>query len=94
MQQLSEAIECQAIADEAIHELRSSLQIVIDFDAAIEEIEKRWYLATVIGQHSKLFLEGKISGSDFLDLAEQTGINIDKYADEVEENLEDIGFLC
>jgi anthranilate phosphoribosyltransferase len=40
-----------------------------------------------------LFLEGQISGSDFLDLAETTGINIDLYSEEVEENLEEIGFL-
>lgn len=80
--------------DQAILLLRSSLQIVIDFDAALEEIENRWYLATKIAQSSKLFLEGKISGSDFLNLAEQTGIDIDRYAEEVEQNLEDIGFMC
>jgi hypothetical protein len=78
---------------EAISKIRSSLQIVIDLEAAVEEIEYRWMLASQIANHSKLFLEGKISGSDFLDLAESTEIDIDQYADEVEENLEQIGFL-
>jgi hypothetical protein len=78
---------------EAIAKIRSSLQIVIDFDAAAEEIDYRWMLASKIANHSKLFLEGKISGGDFLDLAESTGIDMDRYADEVEENLIEIGFL-
>lgn len=77
----------------AINRVKSSLQIVIDLDSSIEEIEYRWHLAQQINQHSKLFLEGKISGADFLDLAEMTEIDIDQYADEVEENLEKIGFL-
>jgi len=80
-----------------IHQIRSALQIVVDLDAAAEEIEERWRLACAISQHSKLFLEGKISGEDFFDLAEMTGmtgIAIDQYVDEVEENLEEIGFLC
>jgi hypothetical protein len=76
-----------------ISRIRSSLQIIVDPDAAAEEIEYRWYLAHKISQHSKLFLEGIISGSDFLDLAETTGIDIDQYSEEVEENLEEIGFL-
>jgi hypothetical protein len=76
-----------------IERIRSSFQIIIDSDAAAEEIEYRWNLAHKISQHSKLFLEGKISGSDFLDLAETTEIDIDQYADEVEENLELIGFF-
>jgi hypothetical protein len=78
---------------DAIEQIRSSLQITIDSDATPEEIEYRWNLACKISQHSKLFLEGKISGSDFLDLAETTEIDIDQYAAEVEENLEVIGFL-
>jgi hypothetical protein len=78
---------------EALSRVRSSLQIVIDLDDSKEEIERRWHLAKKISQHSKLFLEGKISGGDFLDLAETTEIDIDQYADEVEENLEEIGFL-
>jgi len=73
--------------------IRSSLQIVIDLDVAEEEIEYRWHLARQISHHSKLFLEGKISGGDFLDLAETTEINIDQYSQEVEDNLEEIGFL-
>jgi len=73
--------------------IKSSLQITIDCDAVAEEIEYRWNLAQKISKHSKLFLEGKISGGDFLDLAESTEIDIDRYADEVEENLEEIGFL-
>ncbi len=76
-----------------IHRVRSSLQIIIDLDAAEEEINHRWNLAHKISQHSRLFLEGKITGSDFLDLAETTGIDIDQYSEEVEENLEEIGFL-
>jgi hypothetical protein len=68
--------------------IRSSLQITIDSDATAEEIDYRWNLARKISQHSRLFLEGKISGGDFLDLAETTEIDIDQYADEVEENLE------
>lgn len=79
--------------DVAIAKIRSSLQIVIDLSAAAEEVERRWMLATKIANHSKLFLEGKISGGDFLDLAESTEIDIDRYADEVEENLVEIGFL-
>ena len=78
---------------DAISRIRSSLQIVVDLDAAVEEIEFRWNLARQINQHSKLFLEGRISGSDFLDLAETTEIHIEKYADDVEENLEEIGFF-
>jgi hypothetical protein len=78
---------------DAISRIRSSLQIVVDLDAAVEEIEFRWNLARQINQHSKLFLEGRISGSDFLDLAETTEIDIEQYADEVEENLEEIGFF-
>jgi hypothetical protein len=77
----------------AINQIRSALQIVIDLDAAKDEIEYRWNLAKKISQHSKLFLEGRISGGDFLDLAESTEIDIDQYAEEVEENLEEIGFL-
>jgi hypothetical protein len=76
-----------------IKRVRSSLQIIVDFDSAEEEIEYRWKLAHKISQHSKLFLEGKISGGDFLDLAESTGIDIDQYSEEVEDNLEEIGFL-
>ncbi|EGK89287.1 hypothetical protein D0A34_23600 [Microcoleus vaginatus PCC 9802] len=78
---------------EAINQIKSALQIVIDFDASVEEIEYRWNLAKKISQHSKLFLEGRISGGDFLDLAETTEIDIDRYADEVEENLEKIGLF-
>ena len=78
---------------EAINQIRSSLQIVIDLDSSIEEIEYRWNLAHQISQHSRLFLEGQISGGDFLDLAETTEIDIDQYADEVEENLEEIGLF-
>lgn len=81
------------MAFDAVSRIRSSLQIVVDFDAAVEEVEHRWMLATKIANHSKLFLEGKISGSDFLDLAESTEIDIDQYVNEVEENLEEIGFL-
>ena len=70
------------------------MQIIVDLDAAAaEEIEYRWNLAHKISKHSKLFLEGKISGGDFLDLAETTGIDIDQYSEEVEENLEEVGFL-
>ena len=76
-----------------INRIRSSLQIVVDLDAAQEEIEYRWHLAHKISQHSKWFLEGKISGGDFLDLVESTEIDIDQYSEEVEENLEEIGFL-
>jgi hypothetical protein len=79
--------------DKAISCISSSLQIAIDPDAAEEEILYRWDLARKINQHSRLFLEGKISGSDFLDLAETTEIDIDGYAEEIEENLEEIGFL-
>lgn len=81
------------MSNEALSRIRSSLQIVIDLDESAEEIERRWNLAKKISQHSKLFLEGKISGGDFLDLAETTEIDIDQYADEVEENLEEIGFF-
>lgn len=77
----------------AINQIRSALQIVIDLDSAKDEIQYRWNLAKKISQHSKLFLEGRISGGDFLDLAETTEIDIDQYAEEVEENLEEIGFL-
>jgi len=73
--------------------IKSSLQIIVDLDAAEEEIDYRWNLAHKISQHSKLFLEGKISGGEFLDLAETTGINIDQYSEEIEDNLEEIGFL-
>jgi hypothetical protein len=76
-----------------IDNIKSSLQIVVDLDAAQEEIEYRWNLAHKISQHSKWFLEGKISGGDFLDLAETTGINIDGYSEQIEDNLEEIGFL-
>lgn len=78
---------------EIVNQIKSGLQIVIDFDASQEEIEYRWNLAKKISQHSKLFLEGRISGGDFLDLAETTEIDIDQYADEVEENLEEIGLF-
>lgn len=78
---------------EAINRIKSALQIVIDLDSPREEIEYRWNLANKISQHSKLFLEGRISGGDFLDLAETTEIDIDQYADEVEENLEEIGLF-
>ena len=77
----------------AINQIRSALQIVVDLDSSREEIEYRWNLAHKIGQHSKLFLEGRISGRDFLDLAETTEIDIDQYANEVEDNLEQIGFF-
>jgi hypothetical protein len=73
--------------------IKSSLQIIVDLDAAEEEIDYRWNLAHKISQYSKLFLEGKISGGDFLDLAETTEIDIDQYSHEVEENLEEVGFL-
>jgi hypothetical protein len=67
---------------------------LVDLDAAAaEEIEYRWNLAHKISKHSKLFLEVKISGGDFLDVAETTGIDIDQYSEEVEENLEEVGFL-
>lgn len=80
--------------EEAITKIRSSLQIVVDLDAgSMEEIEYRWHLSRQIAEHSKLFLEGKISGGDFFDLAETSGINMDQYAFEVEQNLEEIGFL-
>jgi hypothetical protein len=78
---------------EAINRVKSALQIEIDLDSSMEEIEYRWHLAKKISQHSKLFLEGRISGGDFLDLAETTEIDIDQYADEVEENLEEIGLF-
>lgn len=78
---------------EAINRIKSALQIVIDLDSSRDEIEYRWMLAHKISQHSKLFLEGRISGGDFLDLAETTEIDIDQYADEVEENLEEIGLF-
>ena len=78
---------------EAINRIKSALQIVIDLDSSIEEIEYRWNLAHKISQHSKSFLEGRISGGDFLDLAETTEIDIDQYADEVEDNLEEIGLF-
>lgn len=77
----------------AINQIKSAIQIIVDFDAPQEEIEYRWNLAKKISQHSKLFLEGRISGGDFLDLAETTEIDIDQYADEVEENLEEIGLF-
>jgi hypothetical protein len=77
----------------AINRIKSALQIVIDLDSSVDEIEYRWNLAHSISQHSKLFLEGRISGGDFLDLAETTEIDIDQYADEVEENLEEIGLF-
>jgi hypothetical protein len=77
----------------AIDRIKSALQIVIDLDSSRDEIEYRWNLAHKISQHSKLFLEGRISGGDFLDLAETTEIDIDQYADEVEENLEEIGLF-
>lgn len=93
MQAFNEAVDLPNVADTAICNIRSKLQIVIDLDAAQEEIDERWYLAAAICQHSKLFLEGKISGGDFLDLAEMSGIAIDQYADELEQNLEEIGFL-
>lgn len=80
-------------AVEAINRIKSALQIVVDLDSSKEEIEYRWNLANKISQHSKSFLEGRISGGDFLDLAETTEIDIDKYADEVEENLEEIGLF-
>jgi len=73
--------------------IKSSLQIIVDLDAAEEEIEYRWNLGHKISQHSKWFLEGKISGGDFLDLVETTGIDIDQYGEEIEDNLEEIGFL-
>jgi len=76
-----------------IDSIKSSLQIIVDLDAAEEEIDYRWNLAHKISRHSKLFLEGKISGAEFLDLAETTGINIDEYSEEIEDNLEEIGFL-
>jgi len=89
-----QAIEThEAATATGIHKLRSALQIVVDLDLAQEEIEGCWQIACAISQHSKLFLEGKISGGDFLDLAETTGVLIDQYADEVEQNLEEIGFL-
>jgi sorbitol-specific phosphotransferase system component IIA len=89
-----QAIKTQeAAATTGIHQIRSALQIVVDLDLAEQEIEERWQMACAISQHSKLFLEGKISGGDFLDLAEMTGVIIDQYADEVEQNLEEIGFL-
>ncbi|NQE37536.1 hypothetical protein [Microcoleus asticus] len=78
---------------EAIGRIKSALQIVVDLDSSQEEIEYRWNLSKQISQHSKLFLEGRISGGDFLDLAETTEIDIDQYADEVEENLEKIGLF-
>jgi len=78
---------------EAIGRIKSALQIVIDLDASEDEIEYRWNLAKKISEHSKLFLEGRISGGGFLDLAETTEIDIDQYANEVEENLEEIGFF-
>lgn len=78
---------------DAIDQIKSALQIVVDFDASQEEIEYRWNLAKQISQHSKLFLEGRISGGEFLDLAETTEIDIDQYAGEIEENLEEIGLL-
>ena len=81
------------MTSKAINQIKSALQIVVDFDASQEEIEYRWNLAKQISQHSKLFLEGHISGGDFLDLAETTEIDIDRYADEVEENLEEIGLF-
>jgi len=82
------------MVDEAIAKIRSSLQIVVDLDASSsEEIEYRWNLSRQIASHSKLFLEGKISGGDFLDLAETTEIDMDLYVGEIEENLEEIGFL-
>jgi hypothetical protein len=78
---------------EAIDRIKSLLQIVVDLDACQDEIEYRWSLAQKISKHSKLFLEGRISGGDFLDLAETTEIDIDQYADEVKANLEEIGFF-
>jgi sorbitol-specific phosphotransferase system component IIA len=84
----------EAFTTEGIHQIRSALQIVVDLELAEQEIEERWQMACAISQHSKLFLEGKISAGDFFDLAETTGIIIDQYADEVEQNLEEIGFLC
>ena len=78
---------------ETINRIKSALQIVIDLDSSKEEIEYRWNLANKISQHSKLFLEGRVSGGDFLDLAETTEIDIDQYADEIEENLEEIGLF-
>ena len=81
------------MTSETINQINSALQIVIDVDAPEDEIEYRWNLAKKISQHSKLFLEGRISGGDFLDLAETTEIDIDQYADEVEENLEEIGLF-
>lgn len=88
-----EALEHEYFLDLAIQSLRPSFQIVVDLDAAAEEIEYRWHLASSIARHSQGFLEGKITGSDFLDLVETTGIEIDLYAQEVERNLEDIGFF-
>jgi hypothetical protein len=71
---------------EAVNRIRSSLQIIVDLDEAKEEIEYRCNLAHKISNHSKLFLEVKISLADFLDLAEST--EIDQYSAEIEENLE------
>lgn len=90
---VEEALEHEHYVDRAIQSLRSSFQIVVDLDAAAEEIEYRWRLATSVTRYSQSFLEGEITGSDFLDLVETTGIEIDRYAQEIEENLEDIGFL-
>ena len=78
---------------EAINQIKSAMQITVDLDDSQDEIEYRWNLAKKISEHSKLFLEGTISGGDFLDLAETTGIDIDQYANEIEENLEEIGLL-
>ena len=78
---------------DAVNKIRSSLQIVINLEAATEEIEQRSILSAKIANHSKLFLEGKISGGEFLDLAESTEIDIDRYVDEIETNLSEIGFF-
>jgi len=88
-----EALEHEHFVNLAIQSLRSNFQIVVDLDAAAEEIEYRWHLASSIARQSQAFLEGKITGSDFLDLVETTGIDINQYSEEIEDNLEEIGFL-
>lgn len=77
----------------ALRTVSSCLSIVVDLDAAAEEVAWRWELSKQIAKHSKLFLEGKISGGDLLDLVEAEGLDIDQYVEEVEDNLEAVGFL-
>lgn len=64
-----------------------SLSLVIVTDVSDEEFQHQLTIARCIDEQRKLLLSSDIGMEDYLDAVEHFGVDIDKYVEEVEQNL-------